>query len=304
MPLSNRWQLGGSALIERGQLISTRPVVAVLASCVQTRMKRGPCPLSLEPSIVLTYEQLCLATWATHAEMPYMFWTSQNHSLGKIGTTQCNKDHTGQIYSFGSCFHLPCYASEQGKDFHQKLGKLWFIMLVASGTGENVGPREPSILSICCRPVPDAGYQTRCAICLFLNGISYVPNTKQTLFIYNVTTSGFVEMIYSTFHLFTFTMTFKFLKSYLFSCVNSVRRLFCFVLSESVKAGTLLNLGRVPFVLHEVQISLVWVKNGDLCSYKSCVRQWFQVIVCTGTERRMIWEMLTVLSWQWIFFQF
>lgn len=69
-------------------------------------------------------------------------------------------------------------------------------MLVAGGTGETVGPREPSILSICYRPVPDAGYQTRCAICLFLNGISYVPNTKQTLFIYNITTSGFVELIH------------------------------------------------------------------------------------------------------------
>lgn len=112
-----------------------------------------------------------------------------------------------------------------------------------------MGPREPSILSICYRPVPDAGYQTRCAICLFLNGISYVPNTKQTLFIYNITTSGFVELIYSTCHLFTFTMTFKHLKSYLFSCVNSGRRLFCFVMGEYVKAGKLLSLGRLPCVV-------------------------------------------------------
>lgn len=113
------------------------------------------------------------------------------------------------------------------------------------------GPSEPSILSICYRPVPDAGYQTRCAICLFLNGISYVPNTKQTLFIYNITTSGFVEIIYSTFHLFTLAMTFKHFKSDIFSCANSVRlwRVFCFVMGESTKAGKLLCLSRLNCVV-------------------------------------------------------
>lgn len=106
-----------------------------------------------------------------------------------------------------------------------------FITLVVGGTRETVRPREPNILSICYRPVPDAGYQTRCAICLFLNGISYVPNTKQTLFIYNITTSDFGEMIYTTFHLFTLTTLFKCLKSDLFSSINSVRLGSCFALS-------------------------------------------------------------------------
>lgn len=44
MSLSSRAQLGCSALIERGKLISNRAVVAVLASCVQTRARRGSLP--------------------------------------------------------------------------------------------------------------------------------------------------------------------------------------------------------------------------------------------------------------------
>lgn len=44
MSLSSRVQLGGSALVEREQLIGNRPVVAVLASCVQTRVRRGSLP--------------------------------------------------------------------------------------------------------------------------------------------------------------------------------------------------------------------------------------------------------------------
>lgn len=99
------------------------------------------------------------------------------------------------MYSPGLCFHLLHYTSKQEKGSPEVRKTVRFITLVVGGTGETVGPREPSILSICYRPVPDAGYQTRCAICLFLNGISYVLNTKQTLFIYNITTSGFVEMI-------------------------------------------------------------------------------------------------------------
>lgn len=28
--------------------------------------------------------------------MPYMLCTSENHRLGRLGTKQCSKDHTGQ----------------------------------------------------------------------------------------------------------------------------------------------------------------------------------------------------------------
>lgn len=44
MSLSSRVQLGGSVLIERGQLMSNRPVVAELASCMQTKVRRGLLP--------------------------------------------------------------------------------------------------------------------------------------------------------------------------------------------------------------------------------------------------------------------
>lgn len=37
-------QLGVSVFIERGQLMSNRPVVAVLASCMQTKVRRGLLP--------------------------------------------------------------------------------------------------------------------------------------------------------------------------------------------------------------------------------------------------------------------
>lgn len=62
-------QFGGSALVEREQLIGNRPVVAVLASCVQTRVRRGSLPLSLEPSTALTCAALfgCMGNTGSNA---------------------------------------------------------------------------------------------------------------------------------------------------------------------------------------------------------------------------------------------
>lgn len=63
MSLSSRVQLGGSALIESGQLVRNRPAVAVLASCVQTRLHS---PLSLEPRSCFVWLQGSTGSNALH----------------------------------------------------------------------------------------------------------------------------------------------------------------------------------------------------------------------------------------------
>lgn len=101
-------------MTERGQLISDRPVVAELASCMQTRLRRGlfPFPWShAQPSA------LCCFVWL-RGQHRQQYLT---RSAPVTATVWANSvphrviNITQGKYVF-PCFHLPRYASEQGRD--------------------------------------------------------------------------------------------------------------------------------------------------------------------------------------------
>lgn len=183
MLLNSREQLGGSALIERGQLVNNRLVEGTLAGYVQMRVRRGLLPPF---SGAKHSPHLCAASFGYIGNIGsntiYVLKQSEPQ-FSQITATVISI--TQGKYVFPWCvLPPPTLHKWAGKRLSPEVRKtVWFITLVVGGTGETVGPRETSILSICYRPVPDAGYQTRCAICLFLNGISYVPNTKQTVYL-------------------------------------------------------------------------------------------------------------------------